>query len=174
MGRRVQGLTAKGRGEAFERMIDHSCAIYAKQKIALIEKTPEAMKVVKRNADGKTFTAVFEKKSQVDYKGLLNTGRAVAFDAKHTSDKKFNISRVEEHQRKMLRDVAEMGGIAFVLVSIEFKRFYRLPIEWIEQKFSSETKRTYTEEELWGFAVPSAGYRIDFLADEMGASNEKG
>ena len=73
------------------------------------------------------YVAVFTKKAQNDYKGILNGGRCVAFEAKHTDADKIEASAVSDRQAELLENYEKMGASCFVLVSFKFEQFYRIP-----------------------------------------------
>lgn len=127
--RRQQGRRAKYAGERFENMISAACNYYRSQNIADIEKTPEPMRPLKPYGDRRRgqYVAVFTKKAQNDYKGILNGGRCVAFEAKHTDADKIEASAVSDRQAELLENYEKMGASCFVLVSFKFEQFYRIP-----------------------------------------------
>ena len=81
---RTQGMVNRAQGKLFEERIDAALAYYDRLGVASVEKTPEPMRPLKRLSEGR-FVAVFEKPAQPDYKGTLQGGRAVVFEAKHTT-----------------------------------------------------------------------------------------
>ena len=127
--RRQQGRRAKYAGERFENMISAACNYYRSQNIADIEKTPEPMRPLKPYGDRRRgqYVAVFAKKAQNDYKGILNGGRCIAFEAKHTDADKIEASAVSDRQAELLENYEKMGASCFVLVSFKFEQFYRIP-----------------------------------------------
>ena len=127
--RRQQGRRAKYAGERFENMISAACNYYRSQNIADIEKTPEPMRPLKPYGDRRRgqYVAVFTKKAQNDYKGILNGGRCIAFEAKHTDADKIEASAVSDRQAELLENYEKMGASCFVLVSFKFEQFYRIP-----------------------------------------------
>ena len=106
-----RGAVARAQGKRFESYIDASLKYYQQQGLAIVEKTPEPMRPLKRLSEGR-FVAVFEKPAQPDYKGTLQGGRAVVFEAKHTSTGQMEQSRVTEAQAKRLEHHQELGALA--------------------------------------------------------------
>lgn len=122
----IGGLKAKNNGANFENIIDKACRNYAIKQIAYIEKSPEPMRVIRPMQDGK-FIACYTKSAQPDYKGTLKGGRAVCFEAKHTSKNSIEQSRITPAQWQALDTHQNLGALCFVLVSFNFEKFYRVP-----------------------------------------------
>lgn len=120
------------------------------------------MKVIRNVGEGR-FLACFEKAAQPDYKGTLNTGKAVVFEAKLSTSDRIEQSRVTDHQAAALEAHSRMGAMAFVLVSLDFQSFYRVPWgTWRNMK--QIYKRKYmTAAELEQYKVRFTGSRIEFL-----------
>lgn len=147
--RRQQGRRAKYAGERFERMISGACDYYRAENIADIEKTPEPMKPIKLYGDRRfgQYIAVFTKKSQNDYKGILNGGRCIAFEAKHTDADKIDFAAVTDRQAELLENYEKMGASCFVLVSFKFEQFFRIPWSvWRDMKAIYGRKHLKREE----------------------------
>lgn len=125
---RIGGKRAKSNGEHFEALIDTACKFYEAAGVAYIVKTPEPMKPLKSIRAGQ-FLAVYTKQAQPDYKGTLNGGRAVVFEAKHTANNRIERNRVTDEQAAALDIHQRLGAACFVLVSFRFTNFYRVP--WI-------------------------------------------
>ena len=68
--RQLLGKIARQKGQYFEQRLDGSFDYYRDRGYAVIEKTPEPMKVIKPEGSGR-FLACYTKKAQVDYKGTL-------------------------------------------------------------------------------------------------------
>lgn len=58
---------------------------------------------------------------------MLNGGRCIAFEAKHTDAEKIESSAVTERQADLLENYEKMGASCFVLVSFKFEQFFRIP-----------------------------------------------
>ena len=83
--RSIRGLKSRSNGEYFERMIIAASRFYEDRGIAVIDKTPEAFKVIKPyNRDRGQFICCFTQQAQPDFKGALMDSTMVLFDAKHT------------------------------------------------------------------------------------------
>ena len=114
------------RGAILEDLITYTSEQYKKNGIAIINKVPTPVTVLK---SGKGF---FKGKSTVDYTGTLKGGQFVCFEAKETKQtSSFPLKNIHQHQIEYMRDVEYMGGLAFLIVRfINFKgqgeRFFRL------------------------------------------------
>ena len=125
----VQGKMNRAHGLGFEQVIDEACEYYKMIGLAHIEKTPEPMKPIGvLNRKLGHFKAVFTKAAQPDYKGTMNGGRSVVFEAKHTDTDRIRQDAVTEEQRDSLNLHEAMGAWCFVLVSLGM-RYYRVPWE---------------------------------------------
>lgn len=125
----LRGYNSKIAGETLESIIDIACEYYESEKIACIEKTPEAFRVTnkRQSSKGFIFEGVFTKKCQPDYKGTLKGGIAVCFEAKHTDSEDIKQNRVSKEQWNRLETHWQLGAKTFVLVSIKMQDFYRVP-----------------------------------------------
>lgn len=138
--RQLAGRRSKAAGEMFEGMLDASCSYYREKGMAIVEKTPEPMRPLKPYGErGKgQYIACFEKQAQPDYKGVLCDGTAIIFEAKHTDSDRIREDVVTETQRQNFDDFQRMGAQCFVMVSMGFQSFYRVP--W---KVFRDMKRQY-------------------------------
>lgn len=133
---RQTGYANRANGALFEEMIALACGFYMKNGIAMIEKTPEPMRIIKpldRNSG--MFMACFEKQAQPDFKGCLANGRCVVFDAKSTTTGKIHQSVLTETQWDGLETYDSMGAICFILVMMG-NECYRVP--WHDWKHMKE------------------------------------
>ena len=125
--RQITGAQSRAAGEIFENMISASLRWYENRGVACVEKTPEPMRPLRPlNRQGQ-FIACYVKAAQPDFKGTLNGGRSVVFEAKHTSGTKIEASRVTDEQRGRLLLHHRLGATVFVLVSFDLTDFYRVP-----------------------------------------------
>ncbi|MBJ8054897.1 Holliday junction resolvase RecU [Bacillus cereus] len=107
------------RGMAFEKLINLSNEMYQRGGVALINKCPTPVKVLK-SAGGRVLNGFYEAKSTVDYDGVYK-GRAVAFEAKSTQSlTRFDLSNIAQHQLDYLEKAEKMGAVCFFL--IEFSK----------------------------------------------------
>lgn len=149
-------------GSAFEKMILAGCANYKKRGRALIEKTPEPFKIIKKEAAGRAVVQ-FQKheKAQCDFKGVLNDRRAIIFESKATTEKRMNQDRLSAAQFEQLTGYEEMGAVAGVCVLIN-KTAAFIPFSiWSNMK-GIYGRKYITEEEAGIFQVETPG-TIQFL-----------
>lgn len=125
--RQYKGLQSRRAGEHFENLISASLEWYEGKGVACIEKTPEPMKPLSKPNKKGQFLACFVKAGQPDYKGTLNGGRAVVFEAKHTDSDQMKYDRLTAEQIDRLTLHHKLGAAAFVLVSFGLEDFYRIP-----------------------------------------------
>lgn len=126
-------------GEFLEQYILDACDYYRENGIADIDKTPEPFKVLsgmKRLSCGSPgFEGVFAKKAQPDFKGTLSGGQSVVFEAKTTTTDRITQDEVNETQTASMMSHSALGAKVFVVVSMNFTRFYRVPWEvWVTMK----------------------------------------
>lgn len=123
---RTQGMVNRAQGKLFEERIDAALAYYDRLGVASVEKTPEPMRPLKRLSEGR-FVAVFEKPAQPDYKGTLQGGRAVVFEAKHTTTGQMEQSRVTDAQANRLDHHMQLGALCFIVAGFGPDDVYRVP-----------------------------------------------
>jgi len=162
--RQIRGKRAKVAGEHFENMISGACSFYYDRNLANIEKTPEPMKVLKPmpKQPGK-FIACFAKAAQPDYKGTIQGGRAIVFEAKHTDDDKIERKRLTDEQMDGLEKHHKLGALAFVLVSFGLQSFYRIPWPvWRDMK-EIYGRQYLKPDEIACYKIPAPGGVIKLL-----------
>ena len=104
------------RGAELERKINKANIKYRKERSALIRKIDLPVVLTK--------SGPVMKRSTVDYEGLVDGGRAIAFDAKQTKVKtRFDLKNIHDHQLHYLNYVQDLGGISFFL--IQFTEIYK-------------------------------------------------
>lgn len=103
------------RGMAFEKLINLSNEMYQRGGVALINKRPTPVKVLKSKG-GQVLNGFYEAKSTVDYDGVYK-GRAIAFEAKSTNEiNRFDLKNIAQHQLDYLEKAKKMGAICFFLI----------------------------------------------------------
>jgi len=128
------GFSNRGlRGSTFEEMINFTNERYRNDSLAIVQKVPTPITPVEINKESRTITlAYFEKKSTVDYIGLVQ-GIAICFDAKETRQKSFPISNIHRHQIEFMEEFTKQGGIAFMLVNfVLHDQYFFLPFEQLK------------------------------------------
>lgn len=125
----LRGRQNRAEGNAFEEIIERSCAYYREKGIAHIEKTPEPFKVIGAPNNRGQFAGYFTKQAQPDFKGVLHGGRCIVFDAKCTSTDKIPTSALTDTQRDTLTQYKQLGAESGVLMCFKFAAYYYLPID---------------------------------------------
>jgi len=112
--RQLQGKINRSLGKEFEDEIELIGKMYSKNNLAIIEKTPEPMKILKHVDHGR-FETVFLKSAQPDFKGVIKGGRTVVFDAKFTESNKITYQALSDFQRETLLayDKLRCDGVCF-------------------------------------------------------------
>lgn len=166
IGYQAQGKLNRDKGYAFEEQINLACDYYRREGIAHIQKTPEPMRVVRPLDQAHTlFAAVFSKKAQADYKGLIKGGVCIHFEAKCTSQDSIRQSAVTPEQTRDLDMTQALGGICFVLVSMT-KRSQVYKIPWSDwRNMRTLFGHLYmNEEDLEPYKISYTLYGVDFLS----------
>ena len=161
----LQGARNRINGHLFEDIIEAACEYYRLKDLAEIEKTPEPMQPIKDLGQGRVI-AHYAKKAQPDFKGTLAGGRAVAFEAKYTETDRMLQSAVNDEQENRLNRHEKMGAACFVLVSFDFRLFYRVPWDvWkgMRQHFGH---KYMTPEDAAPYRVRYINGVLDFLKQE--------
>ena len=70
-----------------------------------------------------------QKQAQPDFKGILMDSTMILFDAKHTDKDKISRDVVTAEQQACFERYMKLGAMCFLVVSLEFKEFYRVP--WV-------------------------------------------
>lgn len=128
--RSLAGSRSHAAGALFEQMIEAAIRIYERNGNCAIDKTPEPMKPLRpyREHPGQ-FIAVFTKQAQPDFKGILEDATMILFDAKHTDAGRIRRQVVSEEQEECFERYSAMGAMCFIVVSLGFERFFRVP--WV-------------------------------------------
>ena len=160
--RSLRGAQNRTKGKAFEEYIEKACQNYSDRKIARIEKTPEPFHITKSKGGGK-FEGHFEKAAQPDYKGTLQGGKAICFDAKATDTDRILLSVLSEEQADALAEHALLGGIAGVLVTFSFKTFAFIPFGTFIRARSLNGHKYWNEKDCEPYKVYIRDGYLDFL-----------
>lgn len=102
------------RGMAFEDHLNYTNRIYQNRNIALINKRPTPVKVLKSSGT-RVLSGFYENKSTVDYDGVYK-GHAITFEAKSFKGNRFDLSNIHQHQYDYLKAAEKHGAITFVLI----------------------------------------------------------
>lgn len=150
--RQLQGTISKAKGKHFEERLDASFEYYRDKGFAIVEKTPEPMRVIKRLENGK-FIAVFEKKAQPDYKGVIKGGRTVMFEAKFTSMDRMEQSRVLQGQVEYMERYQRLGARCYIVCGFNCGEVYNVPFETWKAMKEIFGHKYVTEAELEKYRV---------------------
>lgn len=118
--KRVTNVIPSGKnGMLFEGAINATNEYYRIHNKAIIYKKPTPIQVVKvdypTRSAAKIVEAYYKTPSTTDYNGIYK-GRYIDYEAKETIHNSFAFKHIFPHQIKHLVDVANMGGIAFVII----------------------------------------------------------
>ena len=107
------------KGMGLETEIEYANKQYAAKGLALIQKIPTPVKVLKQT--GNRVQGFWEKKSTLDFRGTVKGGISISFDAKEvsTSDKGLPLSYIAEHQITHIRSALTVGEVSFILCHIK-------------------------------------------------------
>jgi recombination protein U len=160
----ARGRRNRAAGQHFEQLIEAACEWYRFKKRAEIEKTPEPFRVERSVGQGK-FVGHYEKKAQPDFKGTLAGGRAIAFEAKQTSTGKLEQKVVLEQQAEALDRHMRLGATCFILISFDFRLFYRVPWEVFRNMKEKYGRKYLTPEDIPEYQIRSHDGPLDFLSE---------
>ena len=120
------------RGMAFEMLINLANEMYQRGGVALINKRPTPVKVIKSKGS-QVINGFYEAKSTVDYDGMCK-GRAIAFEAKASENAtRFDLKNIAQHQLDYLEKAEEMGAICFFLIEFsKDKSVFAVPLSIIQ------------------------------------------
>jgi len=102
------------RGKKFESLLDYTNNIYKQKGVALINKRPTPVQII-RTKNGRITQATYSKKSTVDYDGVFN-GKPIVFEAKSTNGKSIPLNLIQDHQIDYLLNAEQHGAISFLIV----------------------------------------------------------
>ena len=91
------------RGSVLEDMINRTNEVYEEKGIALIQKIPTPITPIEMNNKKQITLAYFDKKSTVDYIGVVQ-GIPVCFDAKECAVDTFSLQNIHEHQVNFMEE----------------------------------------------------------------------
>ena len=120
------GKRNKESGDVFEAYLENACKKYLDDGLADIAKAHEPLRVVGRLTD-RTFKCVYTKKADPDFKGMLNTGLAIGFEAKHTETDRIEQNAITRRQEDVLDRQKSMNAMVFVMVSFGMDKFFCVP-----------------------------------------------
>lgn len=162
--RQLRGAINKAKGKNFEQYVDRSFDYYAMKGLAIVDKTPEPMQIVKPLGGGK-FVAFFAKHAQPDYKGTLRGGKTVVMEAKYTTTDRLEQGRVKEGQADYLTRHQQLGALCYVIAGFGSGAVYRIP--WDVWKNMKELfgRKYVREEDLKEYQVTAGSNGLLRLLD---------
>lgn len=131
------------RGDELENLLDLTHEFYKKNNLGRVDKVNVPIKVITRGNNGMITKAFFEKKSTVDFHGVIQ-GTPIVFDAKETTLKSLPLQNIHDHQIEYMKDITYQGGLAFLIIHFKFcDDYYLVPFEilWSYYKHSKEGGR---------------------------------
>lgn len=126
-------------GQAFENLLDYTNRIYQNKGIALINKRPTPVKVL-RTKGNRILAGVYDKKSTVDYDGIYQ-GCAIAFEAKTTKLPRLPLDMIADHQVKYLDNAEDQGAISFLIVNLRHVNETYILTNAIVQDYIDDAKK---------------------------------
>lgn len=110
----VTTASNKNAGRGWERYVEAELETMNALSQGYWARSPEPIRPLRSLGDGR-IEAVYAKKAEPDYYGILPGGQGVVFDAKLvTNADRFDFSRVAVHQIEAMARCAKAGGLAFV------------------------------------------------------------
>ena len=129
------------RGDSLEELVLSTNKYLREKKFGIIDKISTPVKVISIDENKMITKAFFEKKSTVDFMGVIQ-GVAVAFDVKETNLKNFPLKNIHEHQMEYMGDFTAQGGLAFIITHFKtFDEYYLIPYEVLETYFYAKNGR---------------------------------
>lgn len=126
------------RGSVFEDMINRTIEDYRVKHLALIQKIPTPIVPTKMDNEGHITLAYFDKKSTVDYIGVVQE-IPVCFDAKECASNTFPLANIHKHQFDFMKEFEEQGGISFILIYFSKIKFaYYLTFKELKRFWSNK------------------------------------
>ena len=158
--------TYANRGMMLERLITLTNKQYKRDGVALVQKIPTPVKVLKKMPYGQ-IKGHFEAKSTVDYVGVYK-GMYICFDAKECDNTSFPLKNIETHQLEHMKAVKEQGGRAFVLIYMKkYDRYFGLGYKDLEKFIETNERKSiplrYLEEFAQEIHTDDNGYVINYL-----------
>lgn len=166
----VQGRINRAEGLQFEQLIEKACTMYRQQGLALIEKTPEPIRILGRVNEQGQFKACFCKQAQPDFKGTLLGGRAICFDAKCTCTDKIALTALTDEELRCLtlhRELGAWAGVLMCFIQGNTRTYAMIPINIFMSAKAINGHKHWTVDEVSRWKVKASmtgkGYIIDFL-----------
>ena len=160
----IQGMRARAQGNRFEQVIEASFRRLEDEEKASASKTPEPIKILSQPDSRGQFRACFLKKAEPDFKGVMNGGRAIIFEAKTTSTGKLEQGIVLQKQAEKLDMYEKAGAHCFILASFDGIMAYRIPWSVWKRMKVIYGRKYMTEDEARPYRLNMGpGYTFDPL-----------
>ena len=161
----LEGQRSRAMGKLFEDRIDSSFEYYKAKGFALIEKTPEPVKVLSKPDKYQRFTACFAKAAQPDYKGTVKGGRTWVFEAKFTwgAEQRIQQSAVKEGQAEYLDKYESLEARCYILAGFISGNVYRIPWDVWKNMKAHFGRKYVTEESLQKYRVKTSWNNVLLL-----------
>ncbi|WYP24775.1 Holliday junction resolvase RecU [Alkalihalobacillus sp. FSL W8-0930] len=155
-------------GQAFENLVNIINTQYTNQQIALINKRPTPVTVVKAKGF-KILSAFFAEKSTVDYDGVYK-GKSIVFEAKSTIETRFPLKLLKDHQMKYLLNAEKHGAVSFVFIEFsKVRKYFYCPVSfinhyYIKSKEGGHKSIPIADFDIYAFEVDRGRVSLDYLA----------
>lgn len=115
----LTAVTQRNRGRWFERLLDQAHAHYAHEGRAQIRRQPTPTLPLRERIPGGRIRliAIPVGRADVDYRGTLAGGRAIAFDAKSTATARGWSGRIPAHQLDILRAEHRLESVCGIMLA---------------------------------------------------------
>ena len=166
-----QGQRSRAMGKQFEDRLDESFAYYKATGFALVEKTPEPVKILSKPDKYQRFTACFAKAAQPDYKGTIKGGRTVVFEAKFTwgQDQRIQQDAVKkgkdghDGQVEYLDRYESLGARCYILAGFASGAVFRVPWDVWKNMKAHFGRKYVTEADLEKYRVGTSWNNVLLL-----------
>ncbi|MEG0313955.1 MAG: Holliday junction resolvase RecU [Erysipelotrichaceae bacterium] len=146
------------KGMSLEKEINDSNEYYKQIKKALIYKKPTPIQVVKvdypNRSSAKISEAYYQIPSTTDYNGIYRK-TYIDFEAKETISKSsFPFKNIHLHQIEHLRNVSELGGIAFIMIKfVSYNETYLIDALIAEKLYKNNKSISYLKVKEIGILI---------------------
>jgi len=163
-------ISYSNRGMAFEQLIDRTNQMYDNMEMAVINKRPTPVKILKQ-INRSMISGFLEKPSTVDYDGTFR-GRSIVFEAKSVRElNRFDLKNMQDHQVEYLSKCHRAGAISFLLVEfVKHHTIYLMPYEtlahyWTRAQAGGRGTKSIPIEDfnINAYEVASGRVPVDYL-----------
>ncbi len=129
----AKNAQSNAKGHTFEQCIISGCEQYKRDNKAVIDKTPEPFRVMRKSSEG-LFTGRFTSPAQPDFQGTVKGGRSIVFEAKSTTKDRIQRRVLTDTQMKVLEQHEKAGAICGVVCCIGESAFFVPWCVWRDMK----------------------------------------